>query len=179
MKAEFLMYTFFRYKFVLNHAFDIVYEITSLYFVFFQEVLNDIQRHNLAPDMITWGVLALGCHTLEDAKIFLHGLEATGHTLNAVIAGSLLGNACCSNRIAYILEIMRLMSTERIVPSKHIYTILDRYKLKLEDTLKHDRSSKLYRNEQFRQKFETFKNRYEKFQLKFSREENYVYIKKR
>ncbi|XP_015122421.1 uncharacterized protein LOC107044877 [Diachasma alloeum] len=144
-----------------------------------QEVLDDIQRHNLVPDMITWGVLALGCQTLDDAKVLLDGLDATGHTLNPVIAGSLLGNACCTNKIAYILEILRIMSIHRIRPSKHIYTLLDKYKLKVEDTLKYEQSAKLYGNEQFQQKFEVFKNRYEKFQQKFDREEKHEQIRKR
>ncbi|XP_011310584.1 pentatricopeptide repeat-containing protein 1, mitochondrial [Fopius arisanus] len=144
-----------------------------------KQVLDDIQRENLVPDMITWGVLALGCHTLEEATVFLNGLEATGHSLNPVIAGSLLGNACCANKINYILEILRLMTIQRIFPTNHIYTILDKYKFKVEDALKRNRSSKLYRNDQFRTKFETFKNRYEKFQQKFRRETNHEHIRKR
>ncbi|XP_063976395.1 pentatricopeptide repeat-containing protein 1, mitochondrial [Diachasmimorpha longicaudata] len=144
-----------------------------------KEVLDDIQRHNLVPDMITWGVLALGCKTLDDAQTLLDGLETAGHTLNPVIAGSLLGNACSMNNIPYILEILKLLMLLRIRPSSHIYTILDKYKRKVEDNLKSDQSTKIYRKPEFRKKFEVFKTRYEKFQLKFNREDNPEYIRDR
>lgn len=100
-----------------------------------QQVLDEIQVSGLRPNVMTWGVLALGCQSRTDAQALLDGMEATGHTLNTVIAGSLIGNACSQNSFMYILDIMELMWKNRVTPSEHLYTILDKFQQKISDII--------------------------------------------
>lgn len=103
--------------------------------IYLQEVLNDIQRNSVYPDVITWGVLALGCQSHDDALALLEGMDATGHTLNTVIAGALIGNACSTNQYKYIVDIMRIMKEEKVTPSQHLYQIIDKFIAKVENNL--------------------------------------------
>lgn len=105
----------------------------------FQAVLDDIQRSGVYPDIITWGVLALGCQSWDDARALLDGMETTGHTINTVIAGALLGNACSNKLYPYILDIMKRMEEEKVKPSDHVYKILDKFVTKVEESLKEKR----------------------------------------
>ncbi|XP_044009742.1 pentatricopeptide repeat-containing protein 1, mitochondrial [Aphidius gifuensis] len=133
-----------------------------------KEVLNDIQRIGVHPDVITWGVLALGCQSHEDALALLEGMDATGHTLNTVIAGALIGNACSTNQYKYILDIMRIMKEEKVAPSKHLYKIIDKFINRVENSLV-EKKKKISREklQRFKENIELFKKDYEKWKKNF------------
>lgn len=94
-------------------------------------MIDEIQHSGLSPNIITWGVLALGCHRREEAQTLLDGMKMSGHRLNAVIAGALIANATINNNFLYILDIMNLMAKEKIKPSKELYSILDNFQQKI------------------------------------------------
>lgn len=107
-------------------------------------MLDEIQIRGLTPNIITWGVLALGCHTRNDAVALLDGMELSGHELNAVIAGTLIANATMTNHFVYILDIMNLLSKKGIQPSPELYDILDKFQQKISKIVLKKVSKKIF-----------------------------------
>ncbi|KAI4487072.1 hypothetical protein M0802_012061 [Mischocyttarus mexicanus] len=100
-----------------------------------KKVLEEIQRKHMVPNVVTFGVLALGCHRIKEAKELLEGLEIAGYVPNTVILGSLISNACHAFDTNYLIEMITYMIHNKIKPSDKIYTFLDKYKEVLSQTL--------------------------------------------
>lgn len=66
----------------------------------------------------------------------LEGMRATGHRLNAVIAGTLINIACKKIRFGYILEMMEIMKKHQVKPNWELYATLDNFQTEMEMMIK-------------------------------------------
>ncbi|XP_008561193.1 pentatricopeptide repeat-containing protein 1, mitochondrial [Microplitis demolitor] len=132
-------------------------------------VIDEIQHSGLSPNIITWGVLALGCHRREEAQTLLDGMKMSGHRLNAVIAGALIANATINNNFLYILDIMNLMAKEKIKPSKELYSILDNFQQKISKIVLKKVKSKHSDDPRYKTLYSKFNMRYARWQEEFGR----------
>lgn len=82
------------------------------------EVLTMIRTAGLRPDIVTYGVLALGCRTQEQARELLKQMQAAGIRINSVILGAMLRQGCAQKSFAYVNEIMQLSLEEHIKPNE-------------------------------------------------------------
>lgn len=82
------------------------------------------EKKSLSPNVMTFGVLALGCQEYNDAKEFLAGIETFGYKPNVVIMGTLLRTACFKKNLGYVLFVMEYMMKNRIKPNTKIIQIL-------------------------------------------------------
>ncbi|XP_043285642.1 pentatricopeptide repeat-containing protein 1, mitochondrial [Venturia canescens] len=128
-----------------------------------KEILDDIQRNGLFPDIITWGILALGCHTLADAQQLMDGMEVTGHRLNEIIAGTLINNACRKMRFAYVLGIMNSMSHLRIQPNYELYCTLDAFEKEVKEMMRSRKSTRTTNHPAFKAGAVNFQLAYKKW----------------
>lgn len=82
------------------------------------EVLTMIRTAGLRPDIVTYGVLALGCRTQEQARELLKQMQSASIRINAVILGAMLRQGCVQKSFAYVNEIMQLSLEEHIKPNE-------------------------------------------------------------
>ncbi|KAH8402890.1 hypothetical protein KR222_009141, partial [Zaprionus bogoriensis] len=83
-----------------------------------KEVLGMVRTAGLHPDIVTYGVLSLGCRTQEEARELLQQMQAAGIRMNAAILGAMLRQGCAQKSFAYINEIMQLSLEENIRPNE-------------------------------------------------------------
>ncbi|EDW76723.1 uncharacterized protein Dwil_GK19803 [Drosophila willistoni] len=83
-----------------------------------REVLTMIRTAGLKPDIITYGVLALGCRTQEEARELLQEMQAADIRMNMPILGAMLRQGCAQRNFAYINEIMQLCLEEKLKPNE-------------------------------------------------------------
>ena len=57
------------------------YIITHFKFRLKQEAINLIQKKKLHPNIMTFGVLAVGCRSIQQAKLFFADMENAGYSL--------------------------------------------------------------------------------------------------
>ena len=57
------------------------YIITHFKFRLKQEAINLIQKKKLHPNIMTFGVLAVGCRSIQQAKLFFADMENAGYRL--------------------------------------------------------------------------------------------------
>lgn len=89
------------------------------------------EQKNLTPNVMTFGVLALGCQKYHEAKEFLEGLEAFGYRPNAVIAGTLIRVACNNEDFEYLLFVMNYMVENKIKPNERAIEDLKEFSKKI------------------------------------------------
>lgn len=82
------------------------------------EVLTMIQTAGLRPDIVTYGVLALGCKTQAEARELVNQMQTAGIRINVVILGAMLRQGCAQKSFAYVNEIMQLCLEENIKPNE-------------------------------------------------------------
>ncbi|KAH8378670.1 hypothetical protein KR009_000641 [Drosophila setifemur] len=83
-----------------------------------KEVLSMIRTAGLRPDIVTYGVLALGCRTQEEARELLQQMQVAGIKMNMPILGAMLRQGCSQKSFAYVNEIMQLSLEEGIKPNE-------------------------------------------------------------
>ncbi|ALC43076.1 CG4611, partial [Drosophila busckii] len=83
-----------------------------------REVLSMIKTAGLHPDIVTYGVLALGCRSQEQARELLQQMEAEGIRMNMAILGAMLRQGCAQRSFAYINEIMQLSLEQGLKPNE-------------------------------------------------------------
>ncbi|KAK2583688.1 hypothetical protein KPH14_009614 [Odynerus spinipes] len=135
-----------------------------------KKVLEEIQHKHMIPNLMTFGVLALGCVRSKEGKELLNGLEIAGYVPNAVILGTLISNACHRYNTNYVIELLHYMSINKIKPSEKLLSFLENYK----KTLKQMATSK--KNYRFKKKAvlikdsETFEREYSKWKQKLDKD---------
>ncbi|XP_014606536.1 PREDICTED: pentatricopeptide repeat-containing protein 1, mitochondrial [Polistes canadensis] len=127
-----------------------------------KKVLEEIQRKHMLPNVMTFGVLALGCNRIKEAKELLEGLEIAGYVPNVVILGTLISNACNALDTKYVIEIMVYMIDNKIKPNDKIYILLDKYKETLSQMLLSKKIA-FKKHLELKQDFEKFTVKYFKF----------------
>ncbi|KAK0163369.1 hypothetical protein PV327_007057 [Microctonus hyperodae] len=135
-----------------------------------KKVLDEIQREGLIPNIITWGVLAIGCRTYEEAIALIEGMEATGHPLNTIVATTLIGNACSKNHFVFVLDIMQRMYDNRVKPTEVTYKVLDQFQTKISNIILKKVKSKYSNSSRYKELFSKFNLRYNSWQKEFERE---------
>ncbi|XP_076753424.1 pentatricopeptide repeat-containing protein 1, mitochondrial [Xylocopa sonorina] len=92
-----------------------------------KDVLNEIQRHHLTPDIITFGVLALGCIKYQDGIELLNQMDTIGYAPNYIILHSLIRNACYLKNFHYLLHLMDYMKENQIKPTNIILETIEKF----------------------------------------------------
>ncbi|BFF99613.1 pentatricopeptide repeat-containing protein 1 mitochondrial [Drosophila madeirensis] len=92
-----------------------------------REVLSMVRTAGLHPDIVTYGVLALGCRTQEEARELLLQMQEAGIKMNMPILGAMLRQGCAQKSFGYINEIMQLSLEEGIKPNEHFLRHLHRF----------------------------------------------------
>lgn len=87
-------------------------------------VLKMINTAGLEPDIVTYGVLALGCASKSDAQNLLQEMYTKGLRMNIQILGAMLKCGCVQHNFEYILEIMKIVKDERMKPNEQFLTHL-------------------------------------------------------
>lgn len=89
-----------------------------------QAILDTIQSYHFTPNIITFGVLAIGCKKLGDGKELLEQMDSINFTPNYKILETLLHNACANKRFSYVLYLLKYILAAEIKPSKDMLQIL-------------------------------------------------------
>lgn len=82
-----------------------------------QQVLKMIQTANLQPDIVTYGVLAIGCRTEKEARILLAQMQDAGISVNIEILGAMFRQGCVTKNYEYIEEILDIIRAYKVRPS--------------------------------------------------------------
>jgi len=132
-----------------------------------KKVLNYIQEHKLHPNIMTFGVLAMGCNTLKDAGALISSMESSGFRLNIEIFGSLLSNAVFRRDCWYITDLMnRAVDGQLALDDKCIRSLEKFKKETMERMTRHENGEKVkgpYGQEIFKKEFRIFCLQYKKW----------------
>ncbi|XP_050072855.1 pentatricopeptide repeat-containing protein 1, mitochondrial [Anopheles maculipalpis] len=92
-----------------------------------REVLYMIEAANLEPDIVTYGVLALGCTTQEEARSLLKMMEQADVRMNIQILGAMLRQGCAKHNFRYITEVLNIVKRERLKPNEPFLRHLEQF----------------------------------------------------
>lgn len=95
-----------------------------------REVLGLIDVAHLQPDIVTYGVLALGCRTPAEADDLLQQMYDKGVRMNIQILGAMLRQGSAAYNYEYVLKVMSIVLTERIRPNEQFLMHLVRFRTK-------------------------------------------------
>ena len=101
-----------------------------------KEVLYELQRHHLTPNVITFGVLALGCSQLNDGMELLEQMDNIGYEINTKILGTLIHRAAYHKDFRYLKFVMNYMLKYEIKPSTFILDTLKKFERLILELLK-------------------------------------------
>ncbi|EGI62120.1 Pentatricopeptide repeat-containing protein 1 [Acromyrmex echinatior] len=131
-----------------------------------KEVISIAEKKGLSPNVMTFGVLALGCQELMQAQEFLEGIEVFGYKPNSVIIGTLIDTAFHKKKFEYLLFMMRYMMENRTRPTAQTIEIIKKFSEELLKIEKPKATSK-YRYRKWKRlenNIEKFKKQYPKWQ---------------
>jgi len=89
--------------------------------------LSLAERKKLSPNIMTFGVLALGCQRCKDVREFLEGMEVCGYKPNAVIMNTLINTACHNKDLSYLLLVMNYMVENKMRPNAEAVKKLEEF----------------------------------------------------
>lgn len=89
--------------------------------------MNEIQSRHFIPNIITFGVLAIGCIRCRDGIELLEQMSTIGYIPNCKILETLFLNACRYNNYVYIYHLMEYILHNNITPSEKILNILEKF----------------------------------------------------
>lgn len=105
-----------------------------------RDVLKLIQKAKLHPDIVTFGVLALGCQSQEEAQSLISDMRNIGFRMNAEILGAMLKQGCYNWNFDYVIAIMQTVIEEDVAPNEKFLEHLEKFhklcsqKIKYKDT---------------------------------------------
>ncbi|XP_015587366.1 pentatricopeptide repeat-containing protein 1, mitochondrial [Cephus cinctus] len=140
-------------------------------YAYAKKLLHEMERNNVQPDILTWGILALGCKSNDEGRELIQGMRDTGFRLNAVIAGTLIKNACRKEQFFFILEVMEHMYRAKIKPNKMLYETLDAFQSAMKKLSKSKENSKFTSSSFFKDGLSKFNLRYSEWQKQMERPE--------
>lgn len=115
-----------------------------MYLSFSQETLSYIEREGLAPNIITWGVLAHACSGTDHCYEIIQGMKISGHVMNSIIAAALFKKGIEFKNFKFIYQLMSYMKKRRIKPDDRIFKMLDDFKKDMERRLTHGKVISYY-----------------------------------
>lgn len=86
-----------------------------------------ISKANLKPDIVTYGVLALGCQTREQAWDLINEMNEKGIKMNIQILGAMVKQGCCTKNYDYVLDMLDIIKQFKIKPSEELMETLSRF----------------------------------------------------
>lgn len=119
-----------------------------------KEVLDMIGRVNLQPDIVTYGVLSLGCQTQSEARELIQEMYSKGVKMNMQILGAMLKSGCVKKNFDYIIEVLYIIKDLRLKPSEKALETLSIF---LKSCNKFKKKDWQYASKDFRLEFNTFK----------------------
>lgn len=105
------------------------------------------EQKRLSPNIMTFGVLALGCQNYKDTREFLEGMEICGYIPNAVIMSTLIDTACHKKDLHYLLFVMDYMVKNKMRPNAEAVKNLEEFSKGLSKIEKPTVSLKMRRND--------------------------------
>ncbi|CAG0888542.1 unnamed protein product [Darwinula stevensoni] len=88
--------------------------------------LTRMSENSLGPDIVTYGVLALGCRTRNEGNQLLQDMELAGIRCNMEILGALLSNALSQTDFGWALNLMNVARVNSIEPSLMFLNYLEK-----------------------------------------------------
>ncbi|XP_053674536.1 pentatricopeptide repeat-containing protein 1, mitochondrial [Anopheles nili] len=122
-----------------------------------KDVLYMIEAANLEPDIVTYGVLALGCQTQEEARSLLKMMQDANVHMNIQILGAMLRQGCIKNNFRYVTEVLNIVKNERLKPNEQFLRHLEDFSKVCE---KRDREYDAKPRKKGREEFKMEYNRY-------------------
>nr|XP_033341071.1 pentatricopeptide repeat-containing protein 1, mitochondrial [Megalopta genalis]XP_033341072.1 pentatricopeptide repeat-containing protein 1, mitochondrial [Megalopta genalis] len=101
-----------------------------------KDILNEVQRCNLEPNIMTFGVLALACPKLEHGIELLEQMSILGLQPNVTVVGALIRSACYRKDFEYIKFMLNYILENDIKPSHNIFKILENFEQLVLEELK-------------------------------------------
>ncbi|XP_063227761.1 pentatricopeptide repeat-containing protein 1, mitochondrial [Bacillus rossius redtenbacheri] len=92
-----------------------------------RKVLQLISEEKLSPDIVTFGVLSLGCKTKEEAQNFVREMTDAGFRPNNAILGAMMQQAVWRGGVDYVLEVMEMVLREQVRPNPRFMQHLARF----------------------------------------------------
>ncbi|XP_069701476.1 pentatricopeptide repeat-containing protein 1, mitochondrial [Periplaneta americana] len=130
------------------------------------DVLKLIQRAKLNPDIVTFGVLALGCQTQEEAQCLLEDMKSIGFRMNVEILGAMLRQGCGHFNFEYVLAVMETAIEEEVRPSERFLKLLEKFRKQCWQKIKNkDTELPHIPKEKSR---DYFKNGFQKFSVRYN-----------
>lgn len=125
-----------------------------------KEVLEMIRKVNLQPDIVTYGVLSLGCQTFEQANELMTEMRNNDVKMNIQILGAMLKSGCVNKQFDYVIDILYVIKEMRLKPEERILECVN-ILIKSCNILKKSDKSKLPEN--FRRDVTIFKKKFDKW----------------
>lgn len=119
-----------------------------------------IDKANLQPDIMTYGVLALGCRTRHEAWDLINEMNDKGIKMNMPILGAMVKQGCCTRDFNYIMDILGIIKRFKMKPSEQLMETLDRFIVGINATKKKEQT-KIPPN--FRKNVKKFKEDFQKW----------------
>lgn len=119
-----------------------------------------IRKANLKPDIMTYGVLALGCKTRNEAWELITEMKEKGIRMNMPILGAMVKQGCCIKDFDYILDILDIIRKFKMKPSEQLMDTLDRFIVSVNYLKKKDQKDLPMH---FRKNVKIFKEKFQKW----------------
>ncbi|XP_017876526.1 pentatricopeptide repeat-containing protein 1, mitochondrial [Ceratina calcarata] len=132
-------------------------------------VLNEIQKHHLSPNVITFGVLAIGCRKYWDGMELLEQMDAIGYAPNYIVLQALFMNACIGKDFKYVLNLMQYLLKRRMKPPPSILNTLEKFDEIMLQSLENEGRYKYKNINEMRKKYNDFKIKYENWKEKIQK----------
>ncbi|XP_055913654.1 pentatricopeptide repeat-containing protein 1, mitochondrial [Eupeodes corollae] len=127
-----------------------------------KEVLSMIKTAGLYPDIVTYGVLALGCQTQEAARELIAEMKSKDIRMNAQILGAMLRQGCAQKAFGYVSEILQISLDENVPPNDVFFRHLDNFYKQCAQLL--DIRHSMTRNKNFKRDHAKFCKKYRTWQ---------------
>lgn len=95
-----------------------------------------IKTAKLQPDIVTYGVLSLGCQTLDEARELQQEMSDKGIKMNMQILGAMLRQGAIRKDFKYVSDIMKFVQQQNMKPNEKFLTHLHNFQKTCESDLK-------------------------------------------
>ncbi|XP_050535202.1 pentatricopeptide repeat-containing protein 1, mitochondrial isoform X2 [Daktulosphaira vitifoliae] len=142
-----------------------------------KNVLSLISSEDLSVDIVTFGVLALGCKNKFQAKDLIKSMVDHGFRVNAEILGTMLGQACYHYNFGYVIYTMNMIKHEEIKPNNIFMERLKSFDENIKSLMKKrenkdEKSLDFVHSYYFKEGYRKFQNFYKKWISEVNVEEN-------
>lgn len=131
-----------------------------------KQMLSQMTARGLQPNIMTFGVLALGCNRYELGAKLLQDMQDLNMAANIEIIGALMTNACKANNVVYINHLLDYIKKNEIRPDQRLVEQLEVVEVLLQKiAVTQERNGDRDVHKYF--KSDKFKNDFSQFKIKF------------